>query len=155
MSTLQENTKTFVPRYRLSLVREAEAPYRRDLLDRPDAVAAWLWREIFHDAAQEKIAAIYIDVRHRLIGYQVAFVGTLSRISVEPRAILAAALLCNASGFLLAHNHPSGDTAPSGEDLSFTRQMAEAGEAIGIKLLDHIIVGEAGRWVSLGRRGGW
>ena len=81
---------TTVPRYRLSLVREAESPYvRGDLLDRPDAVAAWLWREIYHDAAQEKMSAVFLDVRNRLIAYQVAYVGTLARAAVEPRAIMA------------------------------------------------------------------
>ena len=154
MSTSQKPT-TLVPRYRLSLVREAESPYTRDLLDRPDAIVDWLWREIYHDAAQEKMSAVFLDVRYRLIGYQVAFVGTLSRTAVEPRAILTAALLCNASGFLIAHNHPSGDPSPSPDDLSFTRRMAEAGELLGIKLHDHLVLGGKGRWVSMGRRGAW
>ena len=148
---------TTVPRYRLSLVREAESPYgqRGDLLDRPDAVAHWLWREIYHDAAQEKMSAVFLDVGNRLIGYQVAFVGTLARSAVEPRAVLTAALLCNASAFILAHNHPSGDAAPSAEDLTFTRRMAEAGELLGVKMVDHIILGDGRRWTSLGRRGAW
>ncbi len=153
MSTCPDPTT--VPRYRLSLVREAESPYGRDLLNRPDAVAGWLWREIYHDAAQEKMSAVFVDVGNRLIGYQVAFVGTLARSACEPRAILSAALLCNASGFILAHNHPSGDPSPSAEDLSFTRRMAEAGELLGVKLLDHLILGDVGKWTSLGRRGAW
>ncbi len=63
--------------------------------------------------------------------------------------------MLSASGFILFHTHPSGDPSPSAEDLSFTRRMAEAGELLDIKLLDHIILGSAGRWVSLGRRGAW
>ena len=61
------------------------------------------------------------------------------------------ALLQSASGIVLFQNHPSGDPTPSGEDLSFTRRMAEAGEMLGVKMLDHIILGSAGRGVSLGR----
>ena len=146
---------TPVPRYRLSLVREAESTYRHDLLDRPESVAAWLWQEIYHDAAQEQMSAVFVDVRNRLIGYQVAYVGTLARAACEPRAILTAGLLCNATAFILAHNHPSGDPSPSPEDLSFSRRMAEAGELVGVRLLDSMILGDAGRWVSLGRRGAW
>jgi DNA repair protein RadC len=56
---------------------------------------------------------------------------------------------------ILFHNHPSGDPAPSAEDLAFTRRLAEAGEILGIRLLDHIIVGEPPAYVSLRRRGGW
>ena len=65
------------------------------------------------------------------------------------------ALLLNASGLVLFHTHPSGDPAPSTEDLAFTRRLSEAGELVGVKLLDHMILGSAGRWVSLGRRGAW
>ena len=144
-----------VPRFRLSLVREAESTYRSDLLDRPESVAAWLWQEIYHDAPQEQMSAVFVDVRNRLIGYQVAYVGTIARAACEPRAILTAGLLCNATGFILAHNHPSGDPSASAEDLSFTRRMAEAGELVGVKLLDHMIIGDSARWTSLGRRGAW
>ena len=89
------------------------------------------------------------------IGESDIFRGTLSRAAVEPRAILKEALLRSASGFVLFHTHPSGDPSPSSEDLSFTRRMAEAGELVGVRLLDHLILGSAGRWVSLGRRGAW
>ena len=61
----------------------------------------------------------------------------------------------SAAGFVLFHTHPSGDPSPSAEDLAFTRRMAEAGDLIGVELLDHLILGSAGRWVSLGRRGAW
>lgn len=127
---------------------------RRDLLDRPDAVAAYLSLR-YGTADQEVMGALYLDVRNRLISEGDVFRGTLSRAAVEPRAILKQGLLCSASGFLLFHTHPSGDPSPSPEDLTFTRRMAEAGELLGLGLLDHLILGSAGRWVSLGRRGAW
>ncbi len=127
---------------------------RRDLLDRPDIVANYLsLRYVQHD--QEVMGALYLDVRNRLIAESDVFRGTLSRAAVEPRAILKECLLRSASGFILFHTHPSGDPSPSAEDLTFTRRMAEAGELIGVRLLDHLILGSAGRWVSLGRRGAW
>ncbi len=127
---------------------------RRDLLDRPDAVASYLSLR-YAQADQEVMGALYLDVRNRLIAEGDIYRGTLSRAAVEPRTIIKQGLLCSASGFVLFHTHPSGDPSPSAEDLTFTRRMAEAGELVGVKLLDHIILGSAGRWVSLGRRGAW
>ena len=65
------------------------------------------------------------------------------------------ALLTNAAGIILAHNHPSGDPSPSAEDLAFTRRMAEAGDLIGIRLVDHLILASEEKWVSLRQRGAW
>ncbi len=127
---------------------------RRNLLGRPDAVASYLSLR-YAQEDQEVMGALYLDVRNRLIAEGDIFRGTLSRASVEPRTILKKGLLCSASGFILFHTHPSGDPSPSAEDLTFTRRMAEAGELLGVKLLDHMILGSAGRWVSLGRRGAW
>jgi DNA repair protein RadC len=64
-------------------------------------------------------------------------------------------LLANAASIILFHNHPSGDPSPSAEDLALTRRMADAGELLGIRVVDHIVVGEAPAFVSLKRRGGW
>ncbi len=127
---------------------------RRDLLDRPDAVASYLGLR-YAQEDQEVMGALFLDVRNRLIAESDIYRGTLSRAAVEPRAIFKQGLLCSASGFILFHTHPSGDPSPSAEDLSFTRRLSEAGELLGVKLLDHIILGSAGRWVSLGRRGAW
>ncbi|MEM7354058.1 MAG: DNA repair protein RadC [Acidobacteriota bacterium] len=127
---------------------------RRDLLDRPDAVANYLsLRYVQQD--QEVMGALYLDVRNRLIAESDIYRGTLSRAAVEPRAILKEGLLRSASGFVLFHTHPSGDPSPSTEDIAFTRRLSEAGKLVGIKLLDHLILGSGGRWVSLGRRGAW
>lgn len=144
-----------LPRYRLSLVRESESSYHVDPpAMKPEAAVKLLWREVFEDAAQEMMVAMFLDCRQRVIGLQVAHIGTLSAVAVEPRAILSAALLCNASGVVLAHNHPSGDPTPSADDLEFTRRMTEACELLGLRLRDHLIIGAPGRWVSLARRGG-
>jgi DNA repair protein RadC len=63
---------------------------------------------------------------------------------VEPREILKRALLANAAGVILYHNHPSGDPSPSREDREFTRRLAAAAESVGLRLLDHIVVGREG-----------
>ncbi len=134
-------------------VAKARMP-RRDLLAHPDTVASYLGlRYGLQD--QETMGALFLDVRNRLIGESDVFRGTQNRAAVEPRGILKEALLRSASSFILFHTHPSGDPSPSEEDLTFTRRMAEAGDLVGVKLLDHIILGSTGRWVALGRRGAW
>ena len=60
-----------------------------------------------------------------------------------------------AAGLVLFHTHPSGDPSPSAEDLAFTRRLAEAGEVVGVRLVDHLVLGATGAWVSLRERGGW
>jgi len=126
---------------------------RKDLLDRPDALANYL--SLRYSSDQEVMGTLLLDVRNRLISEGIVFKGTLRRAIVEPRAILKQALLRSASGLILFHTHPSGDPSPSAEDLSFTRRLSDAGELLGIRLLDHLVIGNGGQWVSLGRRGAW
>ena len=131
----------------------AELPDRLPL-GHPEAVARYLLLR-YGERDQEVMGALFLDVRNRLLGEAELFRGTLSRAAVEPRAILKRALLASSAGVLLFHTHPSGDPSPSSEDLAFTRRMAEAGELVGVRLLDHLILGTSHRWVSLRRRGGW
>jgi DNA repair protein RadC len=131
----------------------AELPDRLPLGD-PEAVARYLLLR-YAERDQEVMGALFLDVRNRLLGEAELYRGTLARAAVEPRAILKQALLRSAAGVLLFHTHPSGDPSPSAEDLAFTRRLADAGELIGIRLLDHLVLGAGHRWVSLRRRGGW
>jgi DNA repair protein RadC len=70
--------------------------------------------------------------------------GTLDRAVVEPREILKRALVASAAGVIVYHNHPSGDPSPSREDREFTRRLASAADVLGLRLLDHIVVGREG-----------
>ncbi len=75
-------------------------------------------------------------------------------MAIEPRMYLKVGLLVGALGIVIFHSHPSGIPAPSAEDFVFTRQMTTAGEIVGIRVHDHIILGNLGRWVSLQAKGG-
>ncbi len=132
---------------------KAELPARKPM-SRPAEVARYLILR-YGRFDQEMLGAIFLDSRNRFIRDRELYRGTMHRAAVEPRAVLKEGLLCNAAGFLLFHTHPSGDPAPSGEDVSFTRRMARAGELVGIQLLDHMVLGGAGRWVSMRERGAW
>lgn len=149
--SLRERPKTLL-RYRLSLVRESRVRYDAEHLPGAEAVVSFLSRQ-FGDRDREVMGAVYMDVRNVELGYTVAYIGTLSRAAVEPRGVLVPALLCNASGLILFHTHPSGDPSPSAEDLAFTRRVREAGELLGVALLDHLILGRPPRFVSLRRQG--
>jgi DNA repair protein RadC len=123
-------------------------------LSRPVDVARYLALR-YHTSDQEVMGALFLDARNLLLGEREMFRGTLSRISVEPREILRECLQRGASSIYLFHTHPSGDPEPSAEDLLFTRRMAEAAEIVGLRLVDHVVLGHRGRWVSLREKSAW
>jgi DNA repair protein RadC len=134
------------------LARE-ELP-RRSPIRRPGDVVRYLALR-YHQRDQEVMGAIFLDGRNRLLGDCEMFRGTLHRAAVEPREILKECLLRGAAGVVLFHTHPSGDPSPSTDDLLFTRRMEIAAEVVGVVLVDHLVVGNAGRWLSLLRRAAW
>jgi DNA repair protein RadC len=126
----------------------------REPLSRPEAVARYVDLR-YGRFGQEVLGALYVCARHRLLAERELYRGTLHRTAVEPREVLREGLLCGAAALVMFHTHPSGDPAPSREDLLFTRRMSRAGEVVGIHMVDHLVVGAGGRWVSLRERGGW
>ncbi len=124
----------------------------RDPLAHPAAVASYLALR-FSALDQEVFGALYLDTRNRHLGERELYRGALNRATVEPRRVLREGLLLGAAGCIVFHTHPSGDPSPSAEDLAFTRKLAEACDAVGIRLVDHLVLGAVGRWVSLRQRG--
>jgi DNA repair protein RadC len=128
-------------------------PPRRPL-SRPDLVAHFLaLRYQLRD--QEVMGALFLDRHHGLLGETEIFRGTLHRVAVEPRQLLRQCLLRGAAGVVVFHTHPSGDPTPRLEDLAFTRRLAAAAALVGVDLVDHLVLGAGGHWVSLWARGGW
>jgi DNA repair protein RadC len=116
----------------------------RDLLNEPRVVKEFLRRSQADDT-QERTGALFLNARNRLLKNDPEiYRGTLDRAVVEPREILKRAPLARAAGLILYHNHPSGDPSPSREDREFTRRLATAAEALGVRLVDHIVVGREG-----------
>jgi DNA repair protein RadC len=124
----------------------------REPLTRPAEVARYLHLR-FWSRDQEVVGALFLDSRNRLLGERELFRGTLDRAVADPREILKEALLRGAAAVILFHTHPSGDPTPSEADLVFTRRLKEAAEVVGVRLADHLVLGAAGRWVSLQQRG--
>jgi DNA repair protein RadC len=91
---------------------------------------------------QESFWVIFLNRRNAAMGRQMISLGTLTCTLVHPREVLRSAIVASAAAILVAHNHPSGDPAPSAADIQLTRQLREACVAVDIPMLDHIIVGE-------------
>jgi len=100
-------------------------------------------------ALQEEFHALLLNSRHRVIREVLVTRGILDSALIHPREVLRPAVGEGAAGIILVHNHPSGDPTPSAEDRAVTRQLAEAGRAVGIPILDHVVIG-AGSYASLG-----
>jgi DNA repair protein RadC len=101
----------------------------------------------------EELIVFVLDTRNRVMGHHRVYVGNVAGSSLRVGECFAAAIRLNAASVIVAHNHPSGDPSPSGDDLRVTQDLAEAGRLLDIELLDHIVVGEGDRYVSLRQAG--
>jgi DNA repair protein RadC len=91
---------------------------------------------------KEYFISLHLDGKNRLSCIDVISVGSLNQSIVHPREVFKTALLSSAAAIIVLHNHPTGDPSPSREDIEITRRLREAGELLGIKILDHIIIGD-------------
>ena len=104
------------------------------------------------EETKEVFLTLHLDGKNRIICVDLVSVGSLNQSIVHPREVFKTALLSNAAAVLLIHQHPTGDPSPSSEDIAITRRLKEAGEILGLKVLDHIIIGE-GEYLSFVERG--
>lgn len=116
-------------------------------LESPEAVAAYLNYDLAFQPT-ERFAVLVMDVKNRPIGKQVLFIGSSTETLATPRQIFQKVLRMGGERLIVAHNHPSGSTAPSTEDIALTEQLLQAAQALDLKLLDHLIIGN-GEFTSL------
>ena len=145
-------SKKYIPVYHVELVRDRVIQVEpRTAIHNPDDVVAILRDELLQ-ADREKLICLMLNTKNVVIGMDIVSVGSLSASIGHPREIFKAAILKNAAAIILAHNHPSGDPSPSQDDIRLTERISQAGEILGIKLLDHVILGELGSY-SFGSAG--
>ena len=99
------------------------------------------FKEVLIDKKQEYFYCIYLDTKGNLLGKKCLFIGTINNSVIHPREIFKEAYLLSANGIICVHNHPSGDSTPSKEDIVVTRKLQELGIIHGIKIIDHVIIG--------------
>ena len=134
-------------------IRQIEARYRREMV-REDAPAWVSMRftsprqvfEMFYDLrleGKEHFIALHLNGKNKIVCFDRVSIGSLNQSIIQNRELFKTACISSAAAILVLHNHPTGDPTPSREDLDVTRRIKEAGDLLGIKLLDHIIIGES------------
>lgn len=116
-----------------------------DVVDMFAPEMQWLDREVFH--------CVYLNTKNVILAAPIIAIGTLDSCLVHPREVFKGAVSRSAAAIVACHNHPSGVPEPSGEDIALTKKLKEAGHLLGIKLLDHVIIGENRKYISLKERG--
>lgn len=104
------------------------------------------------DLEQETLRVLLLDTRGRVLAIPTIYVGNVNTTLVRPAEIFREAIRRNAVSMIIAHNHPSGDSTPSPEDIALTRDLVAAGQLLGIRVLDHLIIGR-GQYTSLREHG--
>lgn len=132
--------------------RSAAEPLARGAFLRTSGDVFRHFHPALRDLRVEQFRLVLLDGKHRYLRDELVSQGTLTSSPVHPREVFGPAIRHAAAAVVLVHNHPSGDPSPSSDDLEITRRLVHVGDLIGIRVVDHVIVGD-GVYVSLGDRG--
>lgn len=138
--TLKKHLKYIVPEMRLALIKE---PGGKPLpIGCPEDLEKFVAPLKMY--SEEHFVAFHLDAKNAVTGYHVVSHGTVSASLVHPREVFKAALLANSHALIVAHNHPAGSLTPSSEDIEVTETLIKAGDLMGVRVIDHIIVSSNG-----------
>lgn len=135
--------------YKVVALRECPLPESLRICETPDNAADY-WRlhvatNPYFNPECECLAVLMLNTRRRVKGHQLVTIGTMDTLLVHPREVFRGAVIASAAAVILMHNHPSGDPTPSEADIKITRDLIRAGQLMKIEVLDHVIMGTAGR----------
>ena len=138
--------------YKLKMIKENTVEYNTEISSPTDVAA--LAHEVLemHEMAEENFIILCLNAKNKITGIHTISIGSLDASIVHPREVFKAALLNNANGIICLHNHPSGDPKPSKYDAEITHRLVNAGNILGINILDHIIIGD-NRYISFKEQG--
>lgn len=135
----------------IKMVKESSFLYQTRTISSPNDAYEMI-REQLEGLDREQFMIACLNTKNEPTNISVVAVGTLNKAIVHPREVFKTAILSNAASIIAFHNHPSGETTPSQQDIQLTNRLYEAGELLGIKLLDHLIIGD-GTFTSLKEKG--
>ena len=141
-----------IPMYKISMIRDGSVCAERQTVTSSRDVLPIL-RDYFAHHDREEMLCVLLDAKHRITGLHTVSIGSMSFAIVHPRETFKAAIVSNCAAVILAHNHPSGDPTPSQEDRALTTRLKDCGELLGIPVLDHLVIGDDGRYVSFADMG--
>lgn len=143
----------YIPVYTVFLRRSDVLPVRERPVIRSPVDVSHVMADYLRGTDREHFVILMLDTKNAVIGINTVSIGILDLALVHPREVYKPAILANAASIVLAHNHPSGDPTPSPEDRIITERLTEAGKILGIDVLDHVVIGAAGKFTSLKERG--
>ena len=129
----------------------ASMPKERSTITGSEDVAKLFMEELRY-RKKEHFKSVLVNTKSEIIAVDSVSVGELSSTIIHPREVFQLAIRKSAAAVIFIHNHPSGDPTPSGEDIETTKRLTEAGKLLGIRVLDHVIIGD-GRYASMGAMG--
>ena len=152
--TADEVANPYAPVVRLIFDRVADAPANYGTITKPEDIAERV-APLIVDSPDEHLMVVLLSTRHNVLGVVEIAHGTQGHVPVNVSAVLRPAIVHGAPAFVLVHNHPSGDPSPSQNDITMTRTVVEACKLMGLRLVDHVIVGSDAPAVSLREQIGW
>lgn len=135
----------------IKMVKESSFLYQTRAISSPKDAYEMI-KEQLEGLDREQFIIACLNTKNEPTNISVVSVGSLNKAIVHPREVFKTAILSNAASIMAFHNHPSGDTTPSDQDIQLTNRLYEAGELLGIKVLDHLIIGD-GSFTSLKEKG--
>ncbi len=133
---------SFIPQVELSMVREIKISDQK--CNSSEEVARSEFAEDLLKSDREKFICLHLNIKNRIISFEIVSTGSLTSSIVHPREVYKGAILSNSASVIFMHNHPSGDPEPSIDDIEITNRLEKAGAILGINVLDHIIIGRDG-----------
>ncbi len=137
---------------KIQMVKEGSIEYGKKAISKPQELAE-LGLKLLKSADREMFILVCLNAKNFVNCIHMVAIGTLDRTVITPREVMKAALLSNAASIAFIHNHPSNDPEPSPEDISMTKTLGKCADLFQIRVLDHVIVADDGRYASLLEKG--